>query len=65
MEKQQKNYYAYLLIGSAFGLGLMPFAPGTFGTLLGLPAYCDCIGFAFESAMARASRGIFSGLCGE
>ncbi|MDY0092207.1 MAG: phosphatidylglycerophosphatase A [Candidatus Vecturithrix sp.] len=36
MEKQQKNYYAYLLIGSAFGLGLMPFAPGTFGTLLGV-----------------------------
>ena len=36
MEKQQQKYYAYLLIGSAFGLGLMPFAPGTFGTLFGV-----------------------------
>lgn len=35
MKQQQKDYVS-LFIGSAFGLGLMPVAPGTFGALLGV-----------------------------
>ncbi len=36
MDRTQTKDYLYIIIGSALGLGLLPVAPGTFGTLLGV-----------------------------
>ena len=39
MERPQTKNFWYVFIGSAFGLGLLPVAPGSFGALLGVGAH--------------------------
>jgi len=43
-----------LLIGTACGLGLIPLAPGTFGTLLGVAAHIAIVFFLPESIQIAA-----------
>ena len=45
MSERNAKDYIYLTIGSAFGLGLLPFAPGTFGTILGVFIHLSIVNY--------------------
>lgn len=60
--KDHKNFL-YNIIGSAFGLGLSPIMPGTFGALLGVFLHIGIVSFFPVSFQLIALIFVFAAIC--